>query len=233
VARSCARHPLTLVAPAGVRLGLAVVLLAVSAQLASAQSGALDPTFAAGGIATTPVGTGDDFGHAIAIQDDDRIVVAGCSVSAGTGDDFAVVRYDLDGQLDTSFGGGTGKVVIPVGSGGDCALAVAMQLDQKIVLAGYTRAGTDDDFAVVRLLPNGDLDSTFDDDGIAITPVTTAHDRAAAVATYADGRIIAGGWADTGANKDLALVRYEGNGDLDSTLDGDGIRTQAISKVTM
>jgi len=229
VPRTCARHPLTLVAPAGVCLGLAVLLLTVSVRLANAQSGAPDPTFATGGIATTPVGTGDDFGHAIAIQDDDRVVVAGCSVSAGTGDDFAVVRYDLDGELDTSFGGGTGKVVIPVGSGGDCALAVAIQLDQKIVLAGYSRAGTDDDFAVVRLLPNGDLDPTFDGDGVAITPVTTVHDQAAAIATYADGRILAGGWADTGPNKDLALVRYKGNGSLDSSFDGDGVRTQAIS----
>ncbi|MEJ7665424.1 MAG: delta-60 repeat domain-containing protein [Hymenobacter sp.] len=71
----------------------------------------------------------------VAIQSDGKIVAAGYSYNDGTDDDFAVVRYNPNGTLDTSFNG-TGKVVTPVGSSGDCANSVAIQSDGKIVAAG-------------------------------------------------------------------------------------------------
>ena len=58
------------------------------------------------------------------------------------------MRYNTDGTLDTSFDS-DGKVITAIGSGDD-ALAVAIQSDGKIVVAGYSDNGSNDDFALVR-----------------------------------------------------------------------------------
>src|SRR2546423_1755792 len=66
--------------------------------------GTLDPGFGAGGKVVTGIGTGDDTPTAVALQQDGKIVVAGSSASIGRSD-FAVVRYNPDGTLDTNFDG--------------------------------------------------------------------------------------------------------------------------------
>ena len=53
--------------------------------------GSLDETFGTEGVALTPVGTGNDFGIALAQQGDSSIVLAGASVNNSY--DFAAVRY--------------------------------------------------------------------------------------------------------------------------------------------
>jgi uncharacterized delta-60 repeat protein len=63
--------------------------------------------------------------------------------------DFAVLRYTGSGALDASFGSG-GIVTTPIGLGKDYASGVAIQPDGKIVAAGRTNNGSDDDFAVAR-----------------------------------------------------------------------------------
>ena len=88
----------------------------------------------------------------MALQPDGRIVVAGSSDAAGIGD-VAVARLLPGGCLDDSFGDG-GKTLVDLGSG-DVARAVALQPDGKILLAGSSGDTDNDDFAVVRLQPNG------------------------------------------------------------------------------
>jgi hypothetical protein len=67
--------------------------------------------------------------------------------------DFAVVRYNTDGTLDTGFGIG-GIVTTPIGSSDDYAIALGIQSsDGKIVIAGYSYNGSNYDFALVRYLP--------------------------------------------------------------------------------
>ncbi len=60
------------------------------------------------------------------------------TVDNGSNDDFALVRYNTDGSLDTSFDS-DGKVTTAIGSGDDYASSVAIQSDGKIVAAGYSR----------------------------------------------------------------------------------------------
>lgn len=90
--------------------------------------------------------------NAVAIQVDGKIVVAGHIRDTFNNSDFAVVRYNIDGSLDTSFGGG--KVFTPIGTGDDKASAVAIQPDGKILVAGFSGS----DFALVRYNSNGVLD---------------------------------------------------------------------------
>jgi len=81
-------------------------------------------------------------------------VAAGYSGN-GSNYDFALVRYNTDGSLDTGFGAThTGIVTTPIGSDDDKAFALGIQpADGRIVVAGYSLIGSNDDFALVRYLP--------------------------------------------------------------------------------
>ncbi|MCX7396244.1 MAG: cadherin domain-containing protein, partial [Planctomycetales bacterium] len=122
--------------------------------------GSLDTSFGTGGKVTTPVGTSNDVGYSVTIQPDGKIVVAGWA-SNGSTDDFALVRYNADGSLDTSFGIGC-KVTTPVGTGTDVGFSVTIQPDGKIVVAGWANNGSNNDFALVRYNADGSLDARFD-----------------------------------------------------------------------
>jgi len=108
-------------------------------------NGSLDTSFGTGGTQITEVGTGDDAANAMAVQPDGKIVLGGYTTGANR--DFAVVRYEPNGSLDTGFGTG-GKRTTEVGTGDDAALAMAIQPDDKILLAGNSNPGPD--FAAVR-----------------------------------------------------------------------------------
>lgn len=111
-------------------------------------SGALDPTFGSGGIVTTNISSGDDFAGSIASQGGGKIVVAG-QAHNGVDYNFALLRYTGSGALDPTFGS-SGIVTTPIGLGKDYASGVAIQPDGKIVAAGRSNNGSDDDFAVAR-----------------------------------------------------------------------------------
>jgi uncharacterized delta-60 repeat protein len=185
--------------------------------------------FGTGGKVTTPIGSFDDVAHALAIQSDGRIVVAGFA-SNGIKNDFALVRYNADGNLDLSFGIG-GKVTTPIGSFDDVAHALAIQLDGKIVAAGYSAtSATNKDFALVRYNTDGNLDLSFGIAGKVITPVGIFDDVARSLAIQLDGKIVAAGHASNGVDDDFALVRYNTDGILDAPfgLGGDGKVTTPI-----
>src|SRR5208283_4534251 len=100
--------------------------------------GGLDTTFNSTGIVTTAIGTGGARANAIAVQSDGKIVAAGYSVNGRSF--FALVRYNTDGSLDTTFNS-TGIVTTAIGTGGARANAVAVQSDGKIAASGYSVSG--------------------------------------------------------------------------------------------
>lgn len=78
--------------------------------------GSLDTTFSGDGKETTDVGPASDYAFAVAIQTDGKIVLTGYTNDGTNGhDDFAVVRYNNDGSLDSSFSS-DGKQTINFGS---------------------------------------------------------------------------------------------------------------------
>jgi len=111
--------------------------------------GDLDPTFNGTGIVTTSISSGDA-STAVAVQPDGKIVVVGESFDLDTGLNFTVVRYESDGQLDTTFNQ-TGIVTTPVSPSSDTALSVALQPDGKIVVAGDS-LDSNFNFTIVRYL---------------------------------------------------------------------------------
>ena len=114
-------------------------------------NGGPDNSFGTAGLVTTPFSTLDDFGRAVALQADGRILVAG-QRSNQSNPDFAVARYATDGTLDGSFGTG-GKLTIEFFGSFDGAENVVVQPDGKIVLGGFARNGTRTGYGLARVLP--------------------------------------------------------------------------------
>lgn len=182
------------------------------------RDGGLDTSFGSGGKLVTPVGASNDSALALAVQADGRIVVAGSTAQAGTGQDFLVLRYLADGSLDPAFGAG-GKVITSFGTDADRALAVAIQPDGKIVVGGESQSGASTsgvDFALARYLPDGTLDPAFGTGGKVVTPISShaGKDSIYALALpVVDGeqRILA-----VGGEGNFQAARYRANGQLDS-----------------
>jgi uncharacterized delta-60 repeat protein len=191
--------------------------------------GSLDTSFDVDGKVTTPVLGGNDYAYAATLQTDGKIIAAGSSENGN--DNFALVRYNTDGSLDTSFdsdGKTTGDIGLPTTSG---ARETAIQADGKIVVAGYSYNGSNDDFTVVRYNADGTRDVTFDADGKVSTDITGNiwGERANAVTIQPDGKILVGGSTEPGSNTDFAIVRYNTDGSRDTSFDGDGIVITSFS----
>ena len=169
--------------------------------------GSLDPAFGIDGKVITDYGNQSCSAQAVSIQADGKIVVAG-STDNGTTTDFAISRYNPDGSFDTTLGG-DGRVTTAVLSGTSIARAVMIQPDGKIVVAGYSNTGSNNDFAVVRYNADGSLDSSFDADGKVTTAVSSSDDLAYAVAVQPDGKIIVAGEARGSSNQDFGVIRYK------------------------
>jgi uncharacterized delta-60 repeat protein len=122
--------------PCGAVLSLVLMAVAVMPNKACAAPGDLDPTFGTNGKVTTDFSGNVDLGNAAAVQSDGKIVVVGFT-RAGSNtatEDFAIVRYNPDGSLDSTFGTG-GKVTTNFQQD-DRAKAVAIRSDGKIIVAG-------------------------------------------------------------------------------------------------
>ena len=183
-------------------------------------TGTLDTGFNSTGIVTTRIASGFNGGFDVAIQPDNKIVVVG-----GSNNNLAVVRYTINGTLDTSFNG-TGVVTTPIGTEA-LGLAVALQPDGKIVVSGYR----DDDFAIVRYNGDGSLDTSFNGVGYVITPITNNFDFGTDLAIQPNGKLVVAGtsgWITSGDEGDITVARYNSDGSLDTTFAGAGILTNSF-----
>ena len=197
----------------GIAVAVAVVV-GGQALPASAAGGALDAGFSGDGRAFTRVGSAHSAGFDVAVQNDGRIVVVGAATVAEHSV-FALVRYNVDGSLDSTFGG-DGRVVTRIGVHAS-GRGVALQTDGKIVVAGAAWGNGSGRFAAARYLPSGAPDHTFSQDGTLITSFPGDAD-AADVAVQSDGKIVLAG----SAGGRFALARYGPAGRLDPGFGGDG-----------
>jgi uncharacterized delta-60 repeat protein len=171
--------------------------------------GTLDTAFSDDGKQTTNFGW-NAAAAGVALQADGKIVVVGCLA----GGDFALARYNDDGTPDMGFSD-DGKQTTDVGAW-DCARAVAIQADGKIVVAGDASG----DFALVRYNADGTLDTWFSGDGKVVTDLG-GWDYGHAMAIGADGNIVIAGTSDAL----FALARYNVDGTLDTSFSDDGKQT--------
>ena len=146
-----------------------------------------------------------------ALQSDGKIVLA------GTNGDFALTRFNTDGNLDTTFSL-DGKENTDFESGNDIANSVAIRSDGKIVVAGSSRWNDEayEDWTVARYNINGTLDTTFSKDGKLTKDFGSAYESANSVAIQGDGKIVVAGYTSNSDNFDFAIIRYNTEGTPDS-----------------
>ena len=196
------------------------------------QPGTLNTSFGSSGFVTINFGDLEDYGYAMAIQPDGKIIATGSSNSSSTDYAFSLARLNPDGSLDNLFGSG-GKVVTSIGISASEIFAVAIQGDGKIVAAGYSTQDFDlgTDFTLVRYNTDGTLDNSFGTGGIVITDLNISEDGIYSIAIQPDGKILA-----TGPTRDLSnqitsfgVVRYNSDGSLDNSFGNAGKLTTQFS----
>ncbi len=129
-------------------------------------NGTLDTSFGSGGIVTTSFPGQGSYAFAVALQPDGKIIAAGTdfvdfSSDDSSNTDFGLERYNSDGSPDTTFGNG-GQVTTDFDGFNDDAFSILVQPDGKLVAVGSAKNPTTYyDFAAVRYLANGTIDTTF------------------------------------------------------------------------
>jgi uncharacterized delta-60 repeat protein len=192
--------------------------------------GTLDTSFGVGGIVTTSFPGQGSYAFALALQSDGKIIAAGTdfvnfSSEDNSDTDFALERYNPDGTPDTTFGNG-GQVTTDFDGFNDDVFSILIQTDGKIVAVGSAKNPANFyDFAAVRYLTNGTIDTTFGVAGKVRTDFGHAgFDQARSAALQPDGKIVAAGTTifNNGLSEPFAVARYNTNGTLDTTFDSDG-----------
>lgn len=187
----------------------------------NAQNGTLDPTFGIDGKVATQVGTFNDRGNGIAIQTDQKILIAGQSYGVSQ-KYMTVLRYNPDGSVDTTFAN-AGVATIDFGTTGSAGNAIALQSDGKIVIGGNNNS----DFAIARLNSNGALDNTFGTNGLVNTKFgTSSYQFISALKILSNDKILAVGTVSI-SNFDIAMAKYNVDGTLDTTFGNNGKVTTA------
>ena len=179
--------------------------------------GTLDSGFGNQGKVTTSISSGDDLPTALVIQPDGKIILAGQGGFATAR--MALARYNIDGSLDPGFSFGVVTTDFP--NRASTVTGVALQPDGKIVAAGYAFANDIGTYALVRYLPGGVLDSSFDGDGRVTTQILES-DFATGVAMQADGKIVAAGYSAVGEDTTFTAAGYKADGSLDSSYGSNG-----------
>jgi uncharacterized delta-60 repeat protein len=192
-------------------------------------NGSADTAWGTGGRVLTPVlpGMVSMQARRVVVQPDDEIVVYGIAHDVGGGDHVLLVRYNANGSLDTTFGGGAGYALsASLGGypGPDRAGGLALQADGKIVVALGVKGwnpltqAEEDHALLYRFNVDGTPDSSFDGDGLVDTLYRTST-RWYAVMVQPDGKIVtAGGYDDrnTGEDQRMLFARFNPDGSLDA-----------------
>jgi uncharacterized delta-60 repeat protein len=191
----------------GANTGIGWVVLRYDAQ------GSLVPSFGEGGVASS-LGNGNlSSSESMALQADGGIVLGGRATGGGF-TDFALLRFDLEGDLDTSFGEG-GQVQTNVGNSWEDIRDLVIQPDGKIVAGGSSNRSYA--FTLVRYLPGGSLDPSFGGgDGIVQRAMGGPPSFGVeALVQQPDGKLVAAGTSDSLGTPDFGLVRFLDDGRLD------------------
>jgi len=199
-----------------------ICLISFATLCTHAQHGDLDNTFGNDGIVTTPIGVDGDRCRDIAVQEDGKIVLIG-STNNGTNLDLAILRYNINGTPDNTFGEG-GAFSVNLG-GDEYGVSVVVLSDGKILTAGTQGESPFSDFLILKFNSDGTIDQTFGTNGIVTTDFGITHDIANNIMINSDGKIIVTGEVKNGDDRDFAIAQYNTDGTPDPFFSGDGKAT--------
>jgi len=188
--------------------------------------GSLDATFGNGGKVITVIANVREVAFGLLILPDGKILISGSiDLPSITNSSWAILRYNPDGSLDTTFGN-NGVVMTDIGPDSDQAYGIALQSNGKIVVAGrkgiqfYPTEQRKGNVAVARYTANGSLDTTFGNGGIVINDFGQGLESyAISLMIQPDDKIVIAGESSYA----FLVARYNANGGLDNTFGaGDG-----------
>jgi uncharacterized delta-60 repeat protein len=210
--------------PMSGRARRATVLLALAAAAgfafgassASAAPGDLDPSFGRNGVVSTPIGSE---ARALALQQNGRIIAVGNLGEYGY--TIEIDRFFRDGDIDPTFGNGGRVNVVDAGDGYVYAAAAGIDSQGRIVVAGtLSEYDSPRRIVVARVLPGGDLDTSFGDQGIVL--LEPGSDVVARLEIRPDDSILVGGTVTRPRqNPALIVAQIDNQGELVSSY-GDG-----------
>ena len=189
-------------------------IVSASSQLAP---GDLDMTFGGTGIVTLDIGTGTtaDQANGVAVQPDGKVVIAGAA-SNGSNLDYVVIRYNVDGSLDTTFAtGGIGTYAIDARD--DWANAVHLLDDGKMLVLGNYRFGTSSSnvTGILKLNADGTRDTTWGTNGLA---TIFRINNVRGLSILPDGKMMVGGTGpDPSLSSRMTIYRLNANGSIDNS----------------
>jgi uncharacterized delta-60 repeat protein len=199
--------------------------------------GSLDTSFGNEGRIITAFFSGNlnDSAFSVAIDSNGKIVASGDASDGTANRGLALIRYNTNGTLDSSFGN-NGKVFTSGFFGGSTNnnSAMALQSNGKIVCLGTRLAPSPSfnrDFALARYNNDGSLDTSFGSGGRIVTDLNGFEDAPFALAIQSDGKIVAAGRTSFAAigQVDFAVVRYHGDQTRSTQFDFDGDNKADVS----
>ena len=185
--------------------------------------GTLDTSFDADGKQTYDLRDYANLNHA-ATQSDGKILVTGDQATNPVWyGDTAVLRLNVDGSVDTSFGT-SGLVTLSFGTDSAGYRVLPLPNDKILVVCGIG-AGVNGNLGLVRLNSNGALDTSFDTDGIVTTSLGASYARFGLDAQQQTDQkivVLASAYNALTSGTDAFLLRYNADGSLDASFDSDG-----------
>jgi len=205
--------------------------------------GSFDSSFDGDGIKSVGFGINERFGG-MAIDfsgtpatnpDFNKIIAAGIRWGADPAQAAVLVtRLTAGGAVDNTYDGDGNGQVHPPGGTSPQVTGVVVEDDGRIVVGGYYATGGLYDYALVRFLHTGPLDTTFGPAGTGWARTSIGrHDVAGDLIIAPSGGLVLGGYSEVpvlgGTEKRDALAYYTPDGLPDTRFGGDGTITYAAT----
>jgi uncharacterized delta-60 repeat protein len=193
--------------------------------------GTLDQNFGDQGKRIVDFG-GSEFGKEIAILAGEKFIAGGDSCCDEASNGFVLSQFHLQGSVDPLFGN-DGKVFTEFSHYPDQMSALLVQPDEKVIVVGCLSTSLQMQYQLARYHADGSLDTTFGEEGKAITDLASQSQCANAAALQSDGKLIVVGYAGSvhgGCRCRTVLLRYHPDGTLDNTFGSTGIVADEFSE---
>lgn len=192
-------------------------ILIIISNIVQAQDGSFDASFDLDGQLVTDINGGYEFCNDLIVLPDDKIISIGTS-----GSDIALVKYDVNGILESTYGN-NGIKLLTISGGPNPAKAI-LQSDGSIIIYGNFTNIFPTELFILRIDSNGNLDNSFGTNGIVTTNFGNDGQYPGGIKLQSDGKIIISGTTENFSplNSDIIVMRLNSNGSLDNTFGTNG-----------